>query len=274
MIKNVAISAGIGVSIPLSGSGKMFFPEINDLKGRVIKYIDFYDVQGAYDVDYKYIAPSNDGSLSLMEYSTKNFPIKDVPLSVFSVARNTGKRFLINRVIDVPNSYIQINNVSGNNLFFVFWYDLEESAEEMLENDVYSYDTFNVIRMNRNSTGIIPFSENRTLFGKEFGSLRFQFGLNMNVVDPSLPSEYTYIDSNTAKSIYITLQNGSFKFIRNVPLMLLGDYNYNNYNQLQLNRDGINFKNVKFDFTNSFLQFPTQLDTRLFFCQILAKYKE
>lgn len=274
MIKNVAISAGLGVSIPLNGPGKIFFPEINDLKGRVIKYIDFYDVQGAYDVDYKYIAPSNDGSLSLMEYSTKNYPIKDVPLSVFSVARNTGKRFLINRVIDVPNSYIHINQVSGNNLFFVFWYDLEESAETMLENDVYAYDTFNVIRMNRNSTGIIPFSENRTLFGKEFGSLRFQFGLNMNVVDPSVPSEYTYIDSNTAKSIYITLQNGSFKIIRNVPLMLLGDYNYNNYNQLQLNRDGINFKNVKFDFTNSYLQFPTQLDTRLFFCQILAKYKE
>lgn len=274
MIKNVAISAGIGVSIPLTGTGKIFFPELNDLKGRVIKYIDFYDVQGAYDVDYKYIAPSNDGSLSLMEYSTKNFPIQDVPLSVFSVARNTGKRFLINRVIDIPNSYIQINNVSGNNLFFVFWYDLEESAETMLENDVYSYDTFNVIRRNRNSTGIIPFSENRTLFGKEFGSLRFQFGLNMNVVDPSVPSEYSYIDSNTAKSIYITLQNGSFKFIRNVPLMLLGDYNYNNYNQLQLNRDGINFKNVKFDFTNSYLQFPTQLDTRLFFCQILAKYKD
>lgn len=274
MIKNVAISAGIGVSIPLTGTGKIFFPELNDLKGRVIKYIDFYDVQGAYDVDYKYIAPSNDGSLSLMEYSTKNFPIKDVSLSVFSVARNTGKRFLINRVIDVPNSYIQINQVSGNNLFFVFWYDLEESSETMLENDVYAYDTFNVIRMNRNSTGIIPFSENRTLFGKEFGALRFQFGLNMNVVDPSVPSEYSYIDSNTAKSIYITLQNGSFKFIRNVPLMLLGDYNYNNYNQLQLNRDGINFKNVKFDFTNSFLQFPTQLDSRLFFCQILAKYKE
>lgn len=274
MIKNVAISAGLGVSIPLTGTGKIYFPELNDLKGRVIKYIDFYDVQGAYDVDYKYIAPSNDGSLSLMEYSTKNFPIKDVPLSVFSVARNTGKRFLINRVIDVPNSYIQINQVSGNNLFFVFWYDLEESSETMLANDVYAYDTFNVIRMNRNSTGIIPFSENRTLFGKEFGSLRFQFGLNMNVVDPSVPSEYTYIDSNTAKSIYITLQNGSFKFIRNVPLMLLGDYNYNYYNQLQLNRDGINFKNVKFDFTNSFLQFPTQLDTRLFFCQILAKYKE
>lgn len=274
MIKNVAISAGLGVSIPLTGTGKIFFPELNDLKGRVIKYIDFYDVQGAYDVDYNYIAPSNDGSLSLMEYSTKNFPIKDVPLSVFSVARNTGKRFLINRVIDVRNSYIQINQVSGNNLFLVFWYDLEESAETMLENDVYAYDTFNVIRMNRNSTGIIPFSENRTLFGMEFGSLRFQFGLNMNVVDPSVPSEYSYIDSNTAKSIYITLQNGSFKFIRNVPLMLLGDYNYNNYNQLQLNRDGINFKNVKFDFTNSFLQFPTQLDTRLFFCQILAKYKE
>lgn len=274
MIKNVAISAGLGVSIPLTGTGKIFFPEINDLKGRVIKYIDFYDVQGAYDVDYKYIAPSNDGSLSLMEYSTKNFPIKDVPLSVFSVARNTGKRFLINRVIDVPNSYIQINQVSGNNIFFVFWYDLEESAETMLENDVYAYDTFNVIRMNRNSTGIIPFSENRTLFGKQFGSLRFQFGLNMTVMDPSVPSEYTYIDSNTAKSIYITLQNGSFKFIRNVPLMLLGDYNYNNYNQLQLNRDGINFKNVKFDFTNSYLQFPTQLDTRLFFCQILAKYKD
>lgn len=274
MIKNVAISAGIGVSIPLTGPGKIFFPEINDLKGRVIKYIDFYDVQGAYDVDYKYIAPSNDGSISLMEYSTKNFPIKDVPLSVFSVARNTGKRFLINRIIDVPNSYIQINQVSGSNLFFVFWYDLEESAETMLENDVYAYDTFNVIRMNRNSTGIIPFSENRTLFGKEFGSLRFQFGLTKNVVDPSVPSEYTYIDFNTAKSIYITLQNGSFKFIRNVPLMLLGDYNYTNYNQLQLNRDGINFKNVNFDFTNSYLQFPTQLDTSLFFCQILAKYKE
>lgn len=274
MIKNVAISAGLGVSIPLNAPGKIFFPEINDLKGRVIKYIDFYDVQAAYDVDYKYISASNDGSLSLMEYSTKNFPIKDVPLSVFSVARNAGKRFLINRIIDVPNSYIQINQVSGNNLFFVFWYDLEESSETMLETDVYAYDTFNVIRMNRNSTGIIPFSENRTLFGKDFGSLRFQFGLNMNVVDPSVPSEYTYIDSNTAKSIYITLQNGSFKFIRNVPLILLGDYNYNNYNQLQLNRDGINFKNVKFDFTNSYLQFPTQLDTRLFFCQILAKYKE
>lgn len=273
MINNVSISAGLGISIPISQPGKIFFPEINDLKGKIIKYIDFYDIQGAYDVDNNYIATSTDGSISLMEFSTKNYPLNNVPLSVFSVSRNAGKRFLINRVIDVQNSYIQLNTVSGRCIFMVFWYDLEESTSILTENDVYSYDSFNVIRTNTNSTGIIPFSENRTLFNKEFASLRFQIGLNVNVVDPSVPSQYSYISRTTCRSIFVNLQENSFRFVRNVPLMLLSDYNFNSYDQIQLLRDGINFTNVKFDFTNSFLQISPQVSNNLFFCQILAKYK-
>lgn len=237
---NMLAAGAIGRTIFAPANSKTYLPDILDLKGKVIKYIDC--MNGLVDEDKHGIQITGgymtDTYLNLMKADTKEIFIKDEPLVNFQLSERRGIRDNILKVVDFPNSYIE--NPSNNDvfLFLVFWYDDFNLANIYSDTDLTNIDSFEVTQFNSTQNKML-FDENRTMYNKEIQDFytildNFTTPKNMQSVAPS-----DMICS------YLTLVKNNFEFVQNVPLSLFSNmYIY----------DRIKLQNIVFDFTNSFIE--------------------
>lgn len=236
------LAAGaIGKTITVKANSKTYLPDILDLKGKVIKYIDCLNDLALEDRDGVSITPGqqNNVFLNLIKAETKEIFVKNVPVSNYQVSERKGIRDNISRIIDFPNSWI--DNLSNTDvvLFIVFWYDDILISNLFSTSEKTNIESFEVSQFDSAQQRII-FDENRTLVNKEIQDF-YVFDNQSSFVTPSGKTSVTGAD---VANSYITLVKANFQFVRNVPLILFK--NSDVYERIKL-------QNIIFDFCNSWI---------------------
>ena len=235
---NKKVSGGQSVIVPINRIGKNYLPFVESLKDRVIKYIDVYTGQDTLpdgrvgvgvDISSSYItlADKNGVTLNYLNY----------PLENLSTYTTMGDRPFIGRKISLQNSYINVTaqTAIGKSILLVFWYDEPEFSYRNTTNNI-AVETVEVDYRNANFKNLMP--DNRNLAGKRVRRITFD---NVN----KTPS---YRDcQNNYGGAYITLNNGNVSILKQVPLECLKKSN-------TLNAFELEFANIKFDLTNSFIE--------------------
>lgn len=239
------LAAGaIGKTITLKANTKTYLPDILDLKGKVIKYIDVLNGAVDYDSDGQTITTGylNGCYLNLLKADTKELFIKNEPLTNFQYIVRRGVRDNILKIVDFPNSWIENTGNADVNVFIVFWYDDFQIANIYSEDDKTNIDSFEVEQFN-NTQKKMMFDENRTMYDKQIQD----FFVILNDQGFITPRSKTSVNDTVIKSSYLTLQKNNFEFLRNIPLVLFA--NDNVYHRIKL-------QNVVFDFSNSYITIP------------------
>lgn len=250
-------SGAKGVTINVPAKSMVYLPDILDLKNKVIKYIDVCNSFINIDKNGNIISNNvNNCYISLMEVGSQNLFYKDVNLLVLDSYKRFGKRELINKKIDLINSYITNQDIYDINIFIVFWYDEVKVMRPYYEDQVNNIDYIEVKKFSTVENRLY-FSENRTLLNKEI--VNFTFIPNTIVT----PSNNITVDYSQYQAGYLTLQRNNFMFIENIPLLLFSDYGV--YSRMQL-------QNVQFDFINSYIDVPSNyasaIDGKCFFANV------
>ncbi|MCG3177070.1 MAG: hypothetical protein MOGMAGMI_02036 [Candidatus Omnitrophica bacterium] len=240
MNNNDLVSAAISVSIEVN-AGKIYLPDVLDLKGKIIKAIDWVS-ECASDWDGNACDSSGAGLyLNLMKNETQQLFIKGAPLSLFDFAKTQGDRIRINEVVDLPNSFFECSNITGKRIILVFWYVDAKTANIYTESDDYNFESFDVV-VRGNEVNTIPFGENRSLYNKYFKNLIVQ-----DVVTTA--NARTSVPAVAYRNTYMTLQKDNYKFVRNLPLCMLNSVTSSGQNVAS----PIRLQNIQFEFNNSYL---------------------
>lgn len=228
------VSGAKTVIVPITGLGKNYFPFVEYLKDRYIKYVDcilMSTLPGSGDA----ITTTTGAFVNLAIQAGNTYFVSGEPLDRYDIEQNLGIRKPINRKMSLQNSFINVTNSAlvGKSVVLVFWYDLPEYSKRnrTTETIVDSFEVSLVQNSGRNQ-----FPDNRTMVGKRFR--------NMYLTYPTTTP--TYADGITdvqSKNIYVTFQKGNYCVLDQLPLPLLY--------QIGL-LEGLSFANIVFDFTYSF----------------------
>lgn len=232
---NKLVSGAIGVELFLSASGKVYFPDIIDLRHKRIKHIDFCPVTSLPNAPSgnQISALMNTMSLTIMESNTQKELIQSLPLANLTLSN----RLFINKIIDFQRSYITLTgagNQTGNSLYFVFWYD-EPSV-------------WNVVNQNTRSI-IEPFeiqlTSHKTYF-KEHLAIRNKQIENILLTFPVYsPTGNQGITSDFHSNKFMTLVKNNFEYFRQVPIYF--------FNQVNAEYP-IRLQNITIDFEKSYIE--------------------
>lgn len=237
---NKLVSGAIGVSIKVTGD-KIYLPDILDLKDKRIKHIDLCDSL-TYDSDGNVIATNVSGTLDLIEKNTKELKTRGLSLSMLSLSNNKGNRFFVNKIIDMPVSYISLSNSTPNlnkYIFLLFWFDEPKVMRNVIETGKTTIDNFEVVIPNLTNNRYM-FGENRNLFNKMFQNIMF-----CGTTGIKTPGGNTSVADSLSLCSFITLQKDNYAYMRDVPVYVF-DQRATTY--------GLRLQNVMFDFTNSFIK--------------------
>lgn len=230
------ISGSKTVLVPITTVGKNYLPFVEDLRDRYIKYIDFCPVASLPYSSGTAVTASSKHIISLSNKAGNVYDLQDIPLQKFDISLNWGIRPAIMRKLSLQNSYIMCTDVSevGKVAVLVFYYDNMENSRRNTTTDV-AVNGFEV--QIKSATYANQFPDNRTMVGKNFRNLFF----SPVSLTPNLNTGFT---ENQMKDLYITLQRGNYAVLDTLPLMCL--YGINMVEPLE-------FANIQFDFTNSFV---------------------
>ena len=246
------LAAGaIGKTIIAKANSVTPLPDILDLKGKVIKYIDCLNDVVTYDREGNTITTGDQNNvyLNLMKAETKELFIENEPLSNFQLSVRRGKRDNILKVVDFPNSFILNTSNSDVLLFIVFWYDDFNLSNTYSAEDKTNIDSFEVFQFNATQLKML-FDENRTMYNKEIQD----FFVIMDENSFTTPKNKQSVVSSDMLSSYLTLVKNNFEFIRNVPLALFANTAI---------FDRVKLQNIVFDFTNSYIEVPASISANI-----------
>jgi len=246
---NKLVSGAMGVEVQLrSGINRINFPDVVELRKKRIKHIDF--CYGSYFGQYNYItkAPSGNDLVSdsvidnllvtLVESNTKTELIREIPASQLDT---NGNRLFINKIVDLPRSYIDLtgisdpNDITAKSVYVVFWYD--EPAIWSQINEANDRTAIQPVEITLTGSKTY-FAENRDMLNKRIRNLLLSFP----VVAPSGKSG---LDVNYMNNKFLTLQRNGLQFFHQIPLYLFFQTNLNFQLRLQ---------NIQFDFQNSYIE--------------------
>lgn len=233
---NKKLSGAQAVLVPITKTGKNYFPFVENLRNRYIKYIDAVPTQYLPETATTGVTNFINCFVSIADKVGNAIVMRDLPLSRFDYTETYGQRQPIAREISMQNSYITVSDASlvGQSILLVFWFDLPEySARNTTDSilvDGLSIPITTAVYKNQ-----LP--DSLTMSGKRFRSILFQpVGYT-----PDYATGVNYTDS---KNLYLTLRKGSYNVLENVPLCLL-------YQMWQV--DKIQFANMVFDFQSSYI---------------------
>lgn len=231
-----------GVTIPVPAYSKIYLPDILDLKDKNIKFLDCLNNIISADREGNAITTNINGVfVNLMQKETQKLFFKNLPVSQLCFPTTYGERKIVNRYIDLINSFVVNETANDVNLFFVFWYDDNKVSNPYSETQENNIDSVEVRQFSQVENKVY-FDEQRTLVGKQITF--FDFDLTGGF---TTPQNNTCVGSSVLYSSFLTLQKNNYKFVENVPLACFSSmYLFNK----------ICLSNVVFDFTNSFIEFP------------------
>ena len=233
---NTKLSGAQMVLVPITNLGVNRFPIVENLRGRVIKFIDFYPVAYLPNTDAAGVTTSQDMYITIKNEAGNTDLHYALPLDRLNYAATLGVRQPIFYKINLQATYIDCQNASmvGKVAAFVFWYDLPEYSQrnttDALVTDAISVPLTTPVRYN-----VLPDSDRMT--GKRFR--RILLG-----TPTTTPDLQTGLDWAKLANVYLTLRKGSYNIAENIPVYLL-------YQLQMLSKS--EWQNIIFDFQSSYL---------------------
>ena len=222
--------------MPITRLGVNYFPLVENLRGRVIKFIDFHPTNYLPDTTAAGCASDTDMYVTIKNEFGNTDIHKDLPLERLNYVATLGTRQPICAKIGMQASYILCENSAlvGKVAAFVFWYDLPEYSQRNTT-DTLITDAISIPLVSSSRYNQLP--DNERMTGKRFR--RILLG-----IPQTTPDLQTGLDANKIENVYLTLRKGSYNICENIPLPLLY--------QLQMLHKS-EFQNIIFDFQSSFL---------------------
>lgn len=233
---NTKLSGCQLVTVPIERVGRNKFPFIENLRGRIIKFIDAYSAELLPGTTTAGVTDFSDMYITIMDEHGNTRLQSNLPLARLDYEQTLGVRQPICSKISLADCYID-NQEAGNvgkMAAFVFWFDLPEfSQRNMTTNLLTDYITIPLTTTTRYNK--LP--ELDRIAGKRVRRIL----LAMPNVTPDL-SEGIY--KMAIRNLYLTLRKGSYMVCENVPLMLL-------YQIAMLDKS--EFQNILFDLQSSYI---------------------
>ena len=233
---NTKLSGAQLVLVPIRNVGRNYFPYVENIQRRVIKYIDFCPAQYLPDTTAAGLQSTQDMYITIYnEYGNTEIH-RNLPLQRLNYIETNGIRQHIFSKISLKTCYIDCQDQSqvGTTAALLFWYDLPEYSQRNTTDNVIT-DSLTIPLTTSVRYNQLP--DNDRMAGKRFRRLL----LGLPSVTPDLT---TGITSAQAANIYLTLRKGSYNIVENLPLPLL-------YQLQMLNKS--EFQNITFDFQSSYL---------------------
>lgn len=224
------------VFVPINQIGKNKFPFIEDIRGRVIKYIDFHASTYLPETTTSGAVATSDMYVTIMNEIGNEKIHNSIPLERLNYADTQGLRVAIGERISLNECYVECRNASnvGKIAAFILWYDLPEFSKrnttDTLLTDYLSIPLTTSVRYNS-----LP-DEDR-MIGKRFRRI---LASSPNVT----PDFQSGVPSAALPNLYLTLRKGSYNVIQDLPLSMLV--------QLQM-QDKTTFQNIIFDLRSSYI---------------------
>ncbi len=233
---NTKVSGAQLVLVPIKNVGRNFFPYVEHIAKRAIKYIDFAPAALLPRITAPGLQSTQNMFITIMDENGTKELHKRLPLERLDYSQTIGVRTPICKRINMDSCYIDCQDASqvGKVAALVFWYDLPEySAKNTTDNimtDAIEIPITNVQQYN-------PLPDSDRLTGKRFRKLLLG--------KPSVtPDGNTGLGDDELQNAYLTLQKGSYKVLADVPVFLL-------YQLAMLEK--MEFANIIFDFQSSFV---------------------
>ena len=233
---NKKLSGAKLVLVPVTCVGRNKFPYIEDLKGRTVKYIDFYPCRWLPGTADEGLATTDSLYVTLADSVGNSYLVHDLPLSRFDYAATCGLRQPVGRRISLQNSYLTCQDASavGKAAAFVFWYDLPEFSARNRTDDLL-IDSVTVPLASEVRHNPLPDEE-------RMARRRFR---HLWLATPTVTPDYRdALTADQLKNLYITLRKGAYNVLEDVPLWL--------FHQLRM-MDKLELANITFDFQSSYL---------------------
>jgi hypothetical protein len=236
-IGNRTISGAQGFEVIVHpGQRQVYFPDLELLRNKKIKFIDVCDELTHTPSSNPLFSTHHAATITLRKKSTQVNVIDHLPLAELTTSRRKGNRLCFDDVFDFPASYIELSHnelTRTESIYFVVWFDEPFVANVVNLKDEKQINYFELPLTN----GRTMFAENRTLFRKKFQSIMLSF--------PQITAENRDgITQDVSFKSFLTLQRKNLQFIQSVPLYLF----------YQIDKTYmLNLQNVMFDFTNSFI---------------------
>lgn len=240
---NPKVSGGQSVIVPISRIGNNPLPFVENLKDRVVKYIDVDTVNATLpDGSVNAYTANEDTASSYITILDKNGVVinhNNYPMYNFVTYLAGTDRPFIGKKISLQNSYLTITDAAlvGKSVLLTLWYDEPEFSQRNTTNNI-SVETIEVAYLSPYKKNLMP--DNRTLAGKRVRRVLFDYATLTPSYKPCV---------NTVKMAqgYITLNNGNTSILKQVPIASLYKYGV-------LNTFDLEFANIKFDLTNSWIE--------------------
>lgn len=238
-----------------------YFKKIDKLRGKKIKYIDLISsaVGTTYTPNGNLIDSShtNNTFITLIENGTTNKVIDNTSISLFVPYGYyyTQERILINKIIDWEQSFINSTSTikaetpTNFYLYFVVWYEDENLFSSSTIHDNIKYYPMECVFRNGNNIDKMYFSENFVLKNSK-NILTLKVGYNNKTPLTNLDNSFS---KQIGKNGFLNLSYKNDVFLYNVPLTSFTPQQFN------WNMKEINFSNMKFDVTESYILIPQNL---------------
>lgn len=233
---NPKLSGAQLVLVPIKRVGKNYFPWVENIRNRFIKYIDFYGAKYLPGTDVPGLEDSDTPLITITNASGNTQIIRNLPLKRLDYRRTLGIRQPIASRICMSDCYLECFSSEdvGKMAAFVFWYDLPDyskaNSTDSLVIDSVSVPLVTTIRYNQ-------FPDVDRMTGKRFRRLLVS-------EQATTPDLYAGVTEEQLENIYLTLRKGTYNVLENVPVMLL-------YQLAMIQKT--EFANIIFDFQSSFL---------------------
>lgn len=235
---NTKVSGAQLVLVPIQQVGRNYFPFIEHIAKRVVKYIDFAPAALLPRTAVAGLQSTQDMYVTIMDENGTKELHKRLPLERLDYSQTIGVRTPICKKIAMDSCYIECKDASqiGKEAALVFWYDLPEYSAK---NDIHSpglmTDAIEIPITNVQQYNVLPDSDRLT--GKRFRKLLLG--------KPSItPDGNVGLGSAQLQNAYLTLRKGSYNVLADVPVSLL-------YQLSMLEK--MEFANIIFDFQSSFV---------------------
>ena len=226
------------ILVPINKAGKNFIPFNEELKDRIIRYVDVVTPTALPGSNANVFSAFSSATLTLADFNGNSYVGYNVPLDRYNPVKNLGERMPINKKLSFQNSYIEIAGVGALTPSFavvVVYYDAPEFAQVNTTNDL-AVESFEVKITSAAYKNLLP--DNRTLVGKRFKQIAIPTGVTIT------PSYATCGNDVAVEAAYITLIKDNYLILDNAPLILFKEPYY---------LRSLNFRNITFDFINSYI---------------------
>ena len=233
---NTKLSGAQLVLVEIKRVGRNYFPLVENLRNRMIKYIDFCQTDYLPDTIARGVQTTDDLYLTIMNEHGNTELHRDMPLVRFDYTQTLGVRQPICAKINMQTSFVTCQDAAqiGKFAAFMFYYDLPEYSARN-NSDAVITDAITIPLTTAARYNALPDSDRMT--GKRFR--RILLGM-----PTTTPDAQTALTQAQLANCFITLRKGTYDVVQNMPLPLLW--------QMGL-LEKTEWANIIFDFQSSFV---------------------